>query len=84
MQQHFNTIKKRFAGFPVKFDMLCEFPHPQGAEGDRPQAQGGRAGSLVVGTHRLLNKDVQYKDLGLLIVDEEQRAGVNHKNPSST
>lgn len=78
VQQHYNTIKKRFAGFPVKFDMLSRFRTPKE---QREIARKLREGELdlVVGTHRLLNKDVQFKDLGLLIVDEEQRFGVSHK-----
>ncbi len=78
VQQHYNTIKKRFAGFPVKFDMLSRF---RTAKEQKEIARKLREGELdlVVGTHRLLNKDVQFKDLGLLIVDEEQRFGVNHK-----
>ncbi len=78
VQQHYNTIKKRFKGFPVKFDMLSRF---RTAKEQKEIAQKLKDGELdlVVGTHRLLNKDVQYKDLGLLIVDEEQRFGVNHK-----
>ena len=78
VQQHFNTIKKRFAGFPVKFDMLCRFRTPKEQKEIARKLREGEL-DLVVGTHRLLNKDVQYKDLGLLIVDEEQRFGVNHK-----
>ena len=78
VQQHYNTIKKRFAGFPVKFDMLSRFRTPRE---QREIARKLREGELdlVVGTHRLLNKDVQFKDLGLLIVDEEHRFGVSHK-----
>ena len=78
VQQHYNTIKKRFAGFPVKFDMLCRFRTPKEQKEIARKLKEGEL-DLVVGTHRLLNKDVQYKDLGLLIVDEEQRFGVNHK-----
>lgn len=78
VQQHYNTIKKRFAGFPVKFDMLSRF---RTAKEQKEIARKLREGELdlVVGTHRLLNKEVQFKDLGLLIVDEEQRFGVSHK-----
>ena len=78
VQQHFNTIKKRFAGFPVKFDMLCRFRTPKEQKEIARKLKEGEL-DLVVGTHRLLNKDVQFKDLGLLIVDEEQRFGVSHK-----
>lgn len=78
VQQHYNTIKKRFAGFPVKFDMLSRFRTPKEQKEIARKLKEGEL-DLVVGTHRLLNKDVQFKDLGLLIVDEEQRFGVNHK-----
>jgi len=78
VQQHYNTIKKRFAGFPVKFDMLSRFRTPKEQQAICEKLKEGEL-DLVVGTHRLLNKNVQYKDLGLLIVDEEQRFGVNHK-----
>ena len=78
VQQHYNTIKKRFAGFPVTFEMLSRFKNPKE---QREIVQHLREGKidLLIGTHRLLAKDVQFKDLGLLIVDEEQRFGVNHK-----
>ncbi len=78
VQQHYNTIKKRFAGFPVKFDMLSRFRTPKEQQAICEKLKEGEL-DLIVGTHRLLNKNVQYKDLGLLIVDEEQRFGVNHK-----
>ncbi|RSK24881.1 transcription-repair coupling factor [Bhargavaea beijingensis] len=77
-QQHFETMKERFAGFPVEVRMLSRF-------GTRKEHQetvkGLKDGTVdvVVGTHRLLSKDVEYRDLGLLIVDEEQRFGVTHK-----
>ena len=78
VQQHYNTIKKRFKGFPVNFDMLSRF---RTAKEQKEIARKLKEGELdlVVGTHRLINKDVQFKDLGLLIVDEEQRFGVSHK-----
>ena len=78
VQQHYNTIKKRFAGFPVKFDMLSRFRSPKEQREIVRKLREGEL-DLVVGTHRLLNKDVQFKDLGLLIVDEEHRFGVSHK-----
>ena len=78
VQQHYNTIKKRFAGFPVKFDMLSRFRTPKEQREIVRKLREGEL-DLVVGTHRLLNKDVQFKDLGLLIVDEEHRFGVSHK-----
>ncbi|HPS80597.1 MAG TPA: transcription-repair coupling factor, partial [Candidatus Limiplasma sp.] len=78
VQQHFNTVKKRFAGFPVTFDTLSRF---KSAKEQREVIQRLKDGKidLLIGTHRMLAKDVQFKDLGLLIVDEEQRFGVNHK-----
>ena len=78
VQQHYNTIKKRFAGFPVSCDMLSRFRSPKEQKEVLKRLKEGDL-DLVVGTHRLLAKDVQFKDLGLLIVDEEHRFGVNHK-----
>ncbi len=77
-QQHFVTASRRFEGFPVNIEVLSRFRSP--AQQKRALA-GLRAGSvdLIVGTHKLLQKDVLFKDLGLLIVDEEQRFGVTHK-----
>ncbi|MEG0995711.1 MAG: transcription-repair coupling factor, partial [Clostridia bacterium] len=78
VQQHYNTIRKRFAGFPVKCDMLSRFRSPKEQKEIMQKLKAGEL-DMVIGTHRLLAKDVQYKDLGLLIVDEEHRFGVNHK-----
>ncbi len=77
-QQHYVTASKRFEGFPVNIDVLSRFRTPAQ---QRKTLQDLRAGSvdLIVGTHKLLQKDVVFKDLGLLIVDEEQRFGVTHK-----
>ena len=77
-QQHFVTASRRFEGFPVNIEVLSRFRSP--AQQKRALA-GLRAGTvdLIVGTHKLLQKDVVFKDLGLLIVDEEQRFGVTHK-----
>ncbi|MGM9920343.1 MAG: transcription-repair coupling factor [Bhargavaea sp.] len=77
-QQHFETMKERFAGFPVEVRMLSRF----GTKKEHQETvKGLKDGTVdvVVGTHRLLSKDVEYRDLGLLIVDEEQRFGVTHK-----
>ncbi len=76
--QHYQTILKRFEGFPVEVDMISRFRTPQ------EQAKilrGLRQGSMdmVVGTHRLISKDIKFKDLGLVIIDEEQRFGVAQK-----
>ena len=77
-QQHYNTIMDRFGNFPIKVAMLSRF---RTANVQKVSIEGIRKGSidLVVGTHRLLSKDVIFKDLGLLIIDEEQRFGVKHK-----
>ena len=77
-QQHYVTASKRFEGFPVNIDGLSRFRTPAQ---QRKTLQDLRAGSvdLIVGTHKLLQKDIVFKDLGLLIVDEEQRFGVTHK-----
>jgi transcription-repair coupling factor (superfamily II helicase) len=82
-QQHFRTFEERLHGLPVKIDLLSRFRAP------REQAQVVRAlasGSvdIVIGTHRLLAKDVAFRDLGLLIVDEEQRFGVAQKERIKT
>ena len=77
-QQHYQTAIARFRGFPVNIDVLSRFR--TAAEQNRT-LQNLRSGTvdLVIGTHKLLQKNVQFKDLGLLIVDEEQRFGVSHK-----
>jgi transcription-repair coupling factor (superfamily II helicase) len=76
--QHFNTFTERMGNFPVSVDLMCRFrTKKQMAE----TISGLRAGTvdIVVGTHRLLQKDVGFKNLGLLVIDEEQRFGVEHK-----
>ena len=77
-QQHVETFSQRYSGFPVRVAGLSRF---QTAKESKEILAGLRDGSvdLVVGTHRLLSKEVQFKDLGLIIVDEEQRFGVEHK-----
>ena len=77
-QQHFQTAVARFRGFPVNIDVLSRFRTPAQ---QRQTISNLRVGNvdLIVGTHKLLQKSVQYKDLGLLIIDEEQRFGVSHK-----
>ncbi len=77
-QQHFTTAVNRFRGFPVNIGMLSRFCTPAQI---RKNIADLRAGSLdlIVGTHKLLQKEIEFKDLGLLIVDEEQRFGVSHK-----
>ncbi len=76
--QHYNTLCKRFEGFPVNIDMLCRFRTPKQQEAILKKAQSGEL-DILVGTHRMLSKDVKFKDLGLFIVDEEQRFGVAQK-----
>lgn len=77
-QQHYETIKERFSEHPIRIGVLSRF---RSKKEQTETLKGLKAGSvdLVVGTHRLLSKDVLFKDLGLLIVDEEQRFGVTHK-----
>ena len=77
-QQHYNTIIERFANFPINAAMLSRFRTAGEQKNTIDQLRKGTV-DIVVGTHRLLSKDVIFKDLGLLIVDEEQRFGVKHK-----
>jgi transcription-repair coupling factor (superfamily II helicase) len=77
-QQHFDTFKKRFRGYPFIVDVLSRFRSNVEQKETLRQIEQGKV-DLVVGTHRLLQKDVVFKDLGLLVVDEEQRFGVAHK-----
>ncbi len=77
-QQHYSTFSERFSGFPVTIEMISRFRSK--AEVTKV-LEGVRTGmvDIVIGTHRLLNKNMQFKDIGLLVVDEEQRFGVTHK-----
>jgi transcription-repair coupling factor (superfamily II helicase) len=77
-QQHFNTFRQRLAAFPVEVRMLSRFRSRNEQSRILTDLAAGRV-DIVVGTHRLLQKDVTFKSLGLLIVDEEQRFGVAHK-----
>ena len=76
-RQHLDTFKKRFEGFPVTIDMLSRFSSSRHKEILSGIASGRT--DIVIGTHKLLSKDVRFYDLGLLVVDEEQRFGVAHK-----
>ncbi len=76
--QHFKTFQQRFAAFPVRIDMLSRFRTTKEQKESIKAIEEGRV-DIIIGTHRLLSKDVKFKDLGLLIVDEEQRFGVAHK-----
>ena len=76
--QHQKTLRDRFAGFPVNVDMVSRFRTRQEQKEAIAGVESGKV-DIIVGTHRLLSKDVVFKDLGLLVVDEEQRFGVVHK-----
>ena len=77
-QQHYETFTERFSGFPLRVKPLSRF---QSGKEAKETAEGVKSGAVdvVIGTHRLLSKDFEFKDLGLVIVDEEQRFGVEHK-----
>ena len=77
-QQHYTTAVNRFRGFPVQIGVLSRFCTPAQVKKNLADLRAGTL-DLIVGTHKLLQKDVQFHDLGLLIVDEEQRFGVTHK-----
>ena len=77
-QQHYQTAVSRFRGFPVNIDVLSRFRTPKQQAKTLQEVRSGNV-DLIIGTHKLLQKSVQFKDLGLLIVDEEQRFGVTHK-----
>ena len=76
--QHFRTFSSRMHGFPIKIEMLSRYVSPKKAKEVLKRLEYGET-DIVVGTHKLLGKNVKFKDLGLLIVDEEQRFGVAHK-----
>ncbi|MGI6122770.1 MAG: transcription-repair coupling factor [Acetivibrionales bacterium] len=76
--QHFETFKKRFSGFPIKVEMLSRFRSDAEQKAIIKDLKSGRM-DIVVGTHMILGESVKFKDLGLLIIDEEQRFGVEHK-----
>ncbi len=77
-QQHYQTATSRFRGFPVNIDVLSRFRTPKQQSKTIQDLRIGNV-DLIIGTHKLLQKSIQFKDLGLLIVDEEQRFGVSHK-----
>src|SRR5262249_2400407 len=76
--QHFETFKERFAAFPVTIVMLSRFVNPKEQKKIVADLEAGKV-DIVIGTHRLLSKDIKFHDLGLMIIDEEQRFGVAHK-----
>jgi len=76
--QHLETFKQRFAAFPVKIEMISRFRTAKQQKEILQKVEAGKV-DILIGTHRLLSKDIKFTDLGLLIVDEEQRFGVRHK-----
>ena len=77
-QQHYNTFSQRMKDFSVEIDMLSRFRTPGEQKKILERARKGGL-DIIIGTHRLLSKDIAFRNLGLLIVDEEQRFGVAHK-----
>ncbi len=77
-QQHFNTFSKRMAEYPVKVGLLCRFLNRAEQAKNITKIKSGDL-DIVIGTHRILSGDIRFKNLGLLIIDEEQRFGVRHK-----
>lgn len=77
-QQHYNTFLQRMSGYPIKIGLLSRFRTPKQQKETLEGLKNGII-DIVIGTHRILSKDVIFKDLGLVIVDEEQRFGVGHK-----
>ena len=77
-QQHYNTFIQRMKDFPVRVDLLCRFRTPKQQKQTLEDLKTGLV-DILIGTHRVLSKDVVFKDLGLLVIDEEQRFGVTHK-----
>src|SRR5450432_4277251 len=76
--QHYETFKQRFAAFPVSIEMISRFRSPKQQKEILQKVEAGKI-DILIGTHRILSKDVKFADLGLLVVDEEQRFGVRHK-----
>ncbi len=76
--QHFETFRARFAAFPVQIDLLSRFRTTKEQKEVVRRVEGGEI-DIIIGTHRILSKDMAFKDLGLVVVDEEQRFGVAHK-----
>ena len=76
--QHFETFKQRFAPFPVTIEMISRFRNAKQQKEILQKTEAGKI-DVLIGTHRILSKDIKFSDLGLLIVDEEQRFGVRHK-----
>lgn len=76
--QHFETFKRRFAAFPITIEMISRFRTTKEQKEIVEKAEQGKI-DILIGTHRILSKDIKFPDLGLLVVDEEQRFGVRHK-----
>ncbi|MBI3683192.1 MAG: transcription-repair coupling factor [Acidobacteria bacterium] len=76
--QHYETFKRRFAPFPVRVELASRFRSPKELKQVLEDVAAGKV-DILIGTHRILSKDVEFRDLGLLVVDEEQRFGVRHK-----
>ncbi|MDR4503440.1 MAG: transcription-repair coupling factor [Candidatus Scalindua sp.] len=77
-QQHYRTFSERMADYPIRIDMLCRFKTRKEQKSILEELENGRL-DIVIGTHRLVQKDVIFRDIGLVIIDEEQRFGVQHK-----
>jgi transcription-repair coupling factor (superfamily II helicase) len=77
-QQHLNTFRERMAGYPVAVEMLSRFRTPAEQRKILTATAAGQV-DILIGTHRLLQRDVQFRELGLVVIDEEQRFGVKHK-----
>ena len=77
-EQHGRTFRERLADYPVRIEVLSRFRAPKEAAAVSQRLAEGQV-DVVIGTHRLLSRDVGFKDLGLLVVDEEHRFGVRHK-----
>jgi transcription-repair coupling factor (superfamily II helicase) len=81
--QHFETFKQRFSAFPLTIEMLSRFRSPKQQKEIIEKVEAGKV-DILIGTHRVLSKDIKFQDLGLVVVDEEQRFGVRHKERLKT
>ncbi|MBI4768319.1 MAG: transcription-repair coupling factor [Deltaproteobacteria bacterium] len=82
-EQHYQTMSRRFEGYPVEVRILSRFKSPREQKQTLVDLKAGKV-DIVIGTHRLLQKDIQFRDLGLIVVDEEHRFGVSHKERLKT
>src|SRR5439155_4439705 len=76
--QHFENFKRRFAAFPIVVEMMSRFRSPKQNKETAEKIEQGKV-DILIGTHRILSRDIKFQDLGLVVVDEEQRFGVRHK-----